>query len=101
MRGFRGYYRKTLVVVRLLYGCCKTGKQVSGYNHKERAHITTAVPARRQSCVQCPKFFFWGQLQRVLLVGHVGFRKNISWSGFVVEREISLMHKEGGGERGL
>lgn len=23
-------------------------------------------------------FFSWGQLQRVLLVGHVGFRKNIS-----------------------
>lgn len=57
MRGFRGYCRKILVVVRVLYGCCKTGKQVRGYNHEERAHITAAAPARRQSCVQCPKFF--------------------------------------------
>lgn len=29
----------------------------SGYNHKGRAHITTAVPARRQSWGQCPRVF--------------------------------------------
>lgn len=81
MRGFRGYYREILVMARLLYGCCKTAKQVSGYYHEER---------RRQEAELCsvPQFF-WSQLQRVLLVGHVGFRKDISWSGFVIEGEIS------------
>jgi len=40
VRGFRGYYRKILAMIRLLYGCHKIGKQVNGVYLQRREHTS-------------------------------------------------------------
>lgn len=98
MRGFRGYYRKILVVVRLLCGCCKTGEQVSGCNHKARAHITATAPARARALLPAPRLS-WGQLQRGLLWARwVLGRTFLEWVCDGRGDLITLTHR---GERGL
>lgn len=85
MRGFRGYYRKILVVLRLLYGCCKTANGLEAITTGKEHASQLQPPLQGGRAVFSAPGFFWGRLQRVLLVGHVGFRKDSSWSRFVME----------------
>lgn len=90
MRGFRGCYRKILAVIRLLYGCCKIGKQVNRVYLQRKEHTSQLCCSPYKEAELCSasyvlfcffSFFFGagggrqcGQLQRVVLLDCVGFR---------------------------
>lgn len=84
VRGFRGYCRKILVVV--IIWLCKMANRLVGITPRKE-YTSQLQPLQGGRAVFSVPSFFWGQLQSVLPVGHVGFRKDNSWSRFVMEGE--------------